>query len=418
MAPVRAVPSPPSHHKQRFSRVRIAIVMPRGGSMCRRTANSMETVAHTLHAHSRFKGDVRIICDAGAESPLADNLITVPAGLGKAAREDAAAQALMGFDPDYIEYHQQLESAARLARRFPEKIHVLYRHTRIKPARNPVERMRYEARLKAFDRLIFVSKAACAEFLADYPRFADKVSAVCNPINSADWRGDVDDRDKLILFSGRAIAEKGLEPFCTALAQVLDQSPDWRGALMLGDWDRHQDWAQPVVQALERFGDRVEIHRSAPLADVRAITKRAAIAVAPSFVAEALGLTALEAHAAGAALISSGRGGLREASGPHAVYVDPPQAEGLAAAMADLIANPQGRTAMARQAQVRVAQVHAAEARSAQLDDFREGVMAHAAQPVVLRSRSRLVSGLRALADVGRAPRGSAGKGGALQTAN
>lgn len=370
--------------------------------MCRSTPNSMETVAHTLHAHSRLKGDVRIICDAGADEPLNGDLITVPAGLKRRHREEAVAQALTGFDPGYIEYHQQLESAANLARRFPDKVHVLYRHTRIKPPRNPVERMRYEARLRAFNRLIFVSNAACAEFLADYPRFAGRVSAVCNPIDSQAWRGDVDQREKLILFSGRAIKEKGLEPFCTALAAVLDQSPEWRGALMLGDWDRHQDWAGPVIQTLERFGDRVEIHRSASIHDVKAVTRRAAIAVAPSFVAEALGLTALEAHAAGATLISSGRGGLREASGPHAVYVDPPEAEGLAAAMTNLIADPRLRTTMARRAQDRVVEVHAAETRSAQLDDLREVLMTQPARPVSSPNETLLASGLRTLTEIGR----------------
>lgn len=385
--------------------------------MCRLTANSMETVAHTLHAHSRLKGDVRIICDAGAQEPLENGLITVPTGLKRGAREQAVADAIRGLNPNYIEYHQQLESAAGLARRFPDKVHVLYRHTRIKAPRNPIERLRYERRLKAFDRLIFVSAAACAEFLADYPRFADKVSAICNPIDSADWRGDVENREKLILFSGRAIAEKGLEPFCTALAQVLDQSPDWRGALMLGDWERHKDWAQPVIQGLERFGDRVEIHRSAPLDLVRETAKRAAIAVAPSYVAEALGLTALEAHAAGAALISSGRGGLREASGPHAVYVDPPEADGLAAAMAALIADPLHRTSLARFAQARVAQVHAAETRSAELDDFREALMVVASQPAPARPGQGLTRGLRALVEAGRRPHQTATKGAGLLSA-
>lgn len=385
--------------------------------MCRRSANSMETVASTLHAYSRLKSDVRIICDAGAEEPLVENLITVPAGLKRGRREDAVAQALMGLDPDYIEYHQQLESAASLARRFPDKIHVLYRHTRIKHPRNAIERIRYEARLKAFDRLIFVSAAACAEFLADYPRFADKVSAVCNPIDSADWRGEVDGRENLILFSGRAIPEKGLEPFCIALAQILDQFPDWRGALMLGDWDRNKDWARSVIQSLDRFGDRVEIHRSAPLAMVREITRRAAIAAAPSYVAEALGLTALEAHAAGAALISSGRGGLREASGPHAVYVDPPEAAGLAQAMAGLIENPEGRIAMALQAQIRVAKVHAAEIRSAQLDNFREAAMAQTPRAADRPAGARLAIRLRALAKAGVGPRSAAAKGTDFQPA-
>lgn len=382
--------------------MRVAVVMPRGGTMCRRTVNSMETVAHTLRRHSRRKNATRIICDAGAAEPLEPDLVTVPAGLGKSARAEAVARVLLTYDPDYIEYHQQLESAAVLARRFPDRINVLYRHTRIKPPRDPIGRMRYQARLAAFDHLIFVSEAAVAEFLADYPAFADRVSAVCNPIDSAPWHADPMRREKLILFSGRAMKEKGLEPFCAALAAVLDRSPDWRGALMLGDWQRHKAWAEPVVRTLDRFGDRVEIHKSAPLTEVLAMTKRAAIAVAPSFVAEALGLTALEAHAAGAALISSGRGGLREASGPHAVYVDPPQADGLAQTLLELVADPARRTAMAKAGQRWIAEVHSAPVRAAQVDDLRERLLA-APKPVHARRGAPMAVLMRTL--FGRAER-------------
>lgn len=206
--------------------MKVAVVMPRGGQMCRRTANSMETVAYTLRERSRVKDHVRIVCDAGALDPLVDDLLTVPSGLDKGWRIEAVTSALRELDPDYIEYHQQLESAATLARRFPDKVNVLYRHTRIKRPRDPISRLRYQARLRAFDRLIFVSEAACAEFLADYPGFSDKVTSICNPIDSAAWHGDVEARENLILFSGRATKEKGLESFCTALATVLDQSPD------------------------------------------------------------------------------------------------------------------------------------------------------------------------------------------------
>jgi glycosyltransferase involved in cell wall biosynthesis len=340
--------------------------------MGRDKANSMETVARTLLESSRLKGSVRIICDAGAEAPALPDLLTVPAGLSKTKRADAVAELLAGFDPDYIEYHQQLESAASLARRFPNKINVLYRHTRIKQPKNALDRMRYGARLKAFDRLIFVSKAAGREFVGDYPALAGRVEAICNPIEIDAWKACPESREKLILFSGRAMEEKGLEPFCDALASVLDRNADWRGALMLGDWDKHADWAAPRIEALARFGDRVEIHKSASLPEVQAVTRRAAIAVTPSFVAEALGLSALEAHAAGAALISSGRGGLREASGSHAVYVDPPVAPDLTRALTALVENTRERVAMARAGQAFVAAVHAPAVRSAQLDDLRE----------------------------------------------
>jgi glycosyltransferase involved in cell wall biosynthesis len=359
--------------------MRIAVVMPRGSVMGRDKANSMETVARTLLESSRLKGSVRIICDAGAEVPALPDLLTVPAGLSKTKRADAVAELLAGFDPDYIEYHQQLESAASLARRFPNKINVLYRHTRIKQPKNALDRMRYGARLKAFDKLIFVSKAAGAEFVGDYPALAGRVEAICNPIELDAWKACPDSREKLILFSGRAMEEKGLEPFCDALAAVLDKNADWRGALMLGDWDRHAAWAAPRIEALARFGDRVEIHKSASLPEVQAVTRRAAIAVTPSFVAEALGLSALEAHAAGAALISSGRGGLREASGAHAVYVDPPRAPDLTKAMTALVENSKKRIAMARAGQAFVAAVHAPAVRSAQLDDLRETLVAERA---------------------------------------
>ena len=144
---------------------------------------------------------------------------------------------------------------------------------------------------------------------------------------------------------------------------------------MLGDWDKHQDWAAPQVRLLDRFGDRVEIHRSASLDAVRAMTQRAAIAVTPSRVREALGLAALEAHAAGAALISSGRGGLREASGEYALYVDVEEAGALTSAMMRLVENPDERLALARGGQAYVERVHSPAARAAELDALREALI-------------------------------------------
>lgn len=361
--------------------MRVAVVMPRGSQMSRARSNSMETVAGALLTSSRLRKQTHVVCDAGASDPALPNLIAVPGGLSRSRRVAVVARTIEALNPDYVEYHQQLESSAALAGRLPGRVHVLYRHTRIKPPRGLVDRMRYGARLAAFDRLVFVSEAARAEFAADYPGFADRASAICNPIDVKGWTADPADRDKLIVFSGRAIAEKGLEPLCRALEVVLDRFPDWKAALMLGDWDRHADWAQPRLQPLERFGDRVAIHRSASLARVKTVTRRAAIAVTPSFVAEALGLSALEAHAAGAALISSGRGGLREASGPHAVFVEDPQTPALVEALTGLILDPIGRVEMARAGQAFVMANHTPAVRAAQLDTLREMLVARRAAP-------------------------------------
>lgn len=352
--------------------MKIAVVLPRGSLFDVGKINSMERVALTLNHWSRFCADIRFVCEDGAANPAApDQTLFVPSGLGKRGHTAAVVAALEAFQPDVIEYHQQLAGATDIARRLPGRVHVLYRHTRFKPASNLIDRWRYHARLKAFDRLIFVSKAAREEFLRDYPGFGAAAVVICNPIDVEVWRGDAGKRENLIFFSGRTLEEKGVDSFCAALADTLDQAPDWRGALMLGEWERNRDWAEPHLRALDRFGDRVEIHKSASPDQVIAVARRAAIAVVPSRVAEALGLTALEAHAAGAALISSGRGGLREASGPHAIYVDPPEADGLAAAMQHLVRHDAERADMAREAQAFVAQTHAPALRAAELDDLR-----------------------------------------------
>ncbi|WP_269219670.1 glycosyltransferase family 4 protein [Brevundimonas vesicularis] len=352
--------------------MRIAVVLPRGCSFCPDKGNSMETVVRTLAAHSRLSRSVTLICDDGAPPQPDLNIQTVPAGLGRKARNAAVASILRAVSPDIVEYHQQLKMASELVRQVPAAVHVLYRHTRIKPAKNVIEAFRYGRRLARFDRLVFVSQAAGQEFAEDYPRLADRVASVCNPIAIEAWRASPDTRENLILFSGRAMRDKGLDVFCVALAETLDRHPDWRGALMLGDWEKHKDWAAPLIGALDRFGDRVEIYKSASLDEVRAVTRRAAIAVTPSRVREAMGLTALEAHAAGAALISSGRGGLREASGEHAIYVDVENAEPLTAALNHLVENPAERLALARAGQAFVERVHAPSARAAELDALRE----------------------------------------------
>jgi glycosyltransferase involved in cell wall biosynthesis len=360
--------------------MRIAIVLPRGARYDPANGTSMETVVRTLSRESRFAAATWIVCEGDEGDAPAANVLRTPAGLGRAARNAAVVQALKRLDPDVIEFHQQLKAAAQIARRFPGKIRVLHRHTRIKPPGGLIEALRYRSRLRAFDRLIFVSRTAADEFIQDYPSFSDRVSAVCNPIDAAAWRGDASDRDPVVLFAGRAMPEKGLDTFCRAMETVLDRRPDWRATLLLGDWEKHQAWAEPHVDRLARFGARVRVVRSAPLEEAMAATRRAAIAVTPSRVREALGLTALEAHAGGAALISSGRGGLREASGDHALYVDPDDVEALVVALCDLIDDPGRRLRMARAAQAFVTATHSPVVRAAELDGVRADLAARRAR--------------------------------------
>ena len=355
--------------------MRIVVVLPRTNTYCEHRPNSIETVVRTLLAESRYRRDVTVICDEGAILPSRGNVIAVPAGLSRRERTLAVAHVLRWLKPDLIEHHQQLGRAADLARMFPRAINVFYRHTSMPTPKGPLDAARYAARLRPFDRLVMVAQATADAFLADFPAFARRTSTISNPIDVEGWRASVEDKQPLILFAGRAMPDKGLDLVCAAIAQALDAAPAWRASLMLSDWHMHGDWAEPHIRTLARFGERVRVRTNAPLTAVRAETRRAAIALTPSRVREGLSLSALEAHAAGAALVSSGRGGLREASGPHAVYIEPDRPAVLAEAILGLIENPQRREALALAGQDRVASEYSPAGRAAQLDALRSQLL-------------------------------------------
>ncbi|MGV9008632.1 glycosyltransferase family 4 protein [Brevundimonas sp.] len=348
--------------------MKIAIVLPAVSLFSVDRPNSMETVIRTLVPAAEPDETIRIFCDAGAADHGDLNVQTVASG---AARARDMIAALKAWDPDVIEFHQHIKSASHIARRFPNKTRLLYRHNDVKAPRSWIGRWRYAHRHRPFEGFVFVSDASRQTFLKDYPSLADRAFTVRNPIDAALWRSDVKLRDKLIVFSGRAIPEKGLDLLCQALPDVLNAHPDWRAALFLGDWAKHAEWAGPHVERLTAASDQADVYHDALLTQVRACLQRASIAVVPSVWAEPLGLVALEAHAAGVALISSGRGGLREASGDHALYVEPLTAKTLAQAIDLLIRDDDQRTGMARSGQRFVETHHTPAIRAAELARLR-----------------------------------------------
>lgn len=355
-----------------ISTLRTVVLLPPGCRFSEALPNSMETVVRTL-AQARPSHETRIFCTEGALDHGLDGVETVPAG--KAGLEALIAR-LRAFGPEVIEHHQQVKQALAVQKALPGPAHILYRHNALKPPGHLFDRWRYDARYSRMDGFVFVSDAERIAFGRAYPRLADRAYAVPNAIDPAPWLASPEDREPFIAFAGRAIPEKGLDVLCAALPAVLDAHPDWRAVLMLNDWDKHARWAAPVIAPLLRYGSRVEVLKSAPLAEVQRRMKSAAIALTPSVWAEPFGLTAVEAHAAGAALISSGRGGLREASGDHALYVDAVTPQTLATAMNRLIDNPAERLALARAGQAYVIQAHTPERRAMDLLEVRRSVVA------------------------------------------
>jgi glycosyltransferase involved in cell wall biosynthesis len=121
---------------------------------------------------------------------------------------------------------------------------------------------------------------------------------------------------------------------------------------------------------LEPLGPRARIEFQQPFGRVKAAYEAASIALVPSKVSEAFGRTALEAHAGGAALISSGIGGLREVSGTSAVYLPEVAPDVIAAAINTLIDAPELRARLAQDGAAWVRERFSIQSQAACLDSF------------------------------------------------
>jgi glycosyltransferase involved in cell wall biosynthesis len=130
-----------------------------------------------------------------------------------------------------------------------------------------------------------------------------------------------------------------------------------------------------VRVALSPLGGRAEVLTDVPFAAVKALNESAAIALVPSKWREPFGRTCLEAHAGGAAVISSGSGGLREISGEAALYVPGADAAGLARAVATLVADEALRVRLAAEGRARAENLFDLSRVAARLDDACEAVM-------------------------------------------
>lgn len=162
--------------------------------------------------------------------------------------------------------------------------------------------------------------------------------------------------------------------------------------VIIGAWEAGDPWVEAALEPLRDLRERVTILANQPIAAVRQWMKRVEIAVVPSLCREAFGLTAIEAHAAGAAVISSGRGGLREASGTAALYLERVEGTAIECALRCLMTDDALRRKLAAAGEAHVKRHFEAAFAARRLDAFRAAVMERPA-----RSQAGLLGDLVAL---------------------
>jgi glycosyltransferase involved in cell wall biosynthesis len=185
----------------------------------------------------------------------------------------------------------------------------------------------------------------------------------------ADWSFQ-SPKDRTILCVGRALEDKGHIEAMGAIARVLSSRPQWRARFILSAADREPRTVKALHDAARVFAGRVRIDANLPYAEVKAAWEKAAVGMVLTKSPEPFGRTALEALASGAALVTSGRGGLAEVCGPDAVTVDPSDADGVAAGLVSLLDSAGRRSELARAGRARVESLFDIRTVARRMDDF------------------------------------------------
>ncbi len=346
---------------------RVAVVLPPNEGFSPASSGAIGLLAHRLAERSSWETTV---VGAPCEAPFPRFAPAAPPRLplSRAFRYRlAVGRVLARLQPQLIEVHNRPLLALSLARRFSGVPVCLFLHNdpqSMRGAREARSRARLEA---ALARVVAVSP-----WVAE--RWGEGAAVLGNCIELASLPPSPSPRERLAVFAGRMVPEKGPDAFLAAWSRA-GPPPGWRaemfGARRLRPGEREDGFSREIRLRAEAAG--VALHGYRPHAEVLAAMARAAIVVVPSRWPEPFGLAALEAMACGAALVCAPVGNLPELCGEAAAFADPHDADAMAAAILSLTGDDARRDAASGAGRERARRCDAAAA-AARLDAVREAV--------------------------------------------
>ena len=353
-------------------------ILPRGAKFSPAGATSIDLYVSEVAKYSRFP--VEIIAEVG-EPPLpAAKLHPLPVYRFAAVAQRARfVAALVGHrNPRLLIVQQHLPSAARI-RALTRPPMLLQRHNFLAPPSRSwfasLRRARHVRQLRALSAITFVSQAALDDFERDWPDVETRRWVAPNGVDCAAWRPAAE-RELFALVVGRAHPDKGLVEAAQALAATLPERPGWRAVFVIAGAPQGGEYLSKIKAALAPLGPRARVLTDIPFADVKALNERAALALAPAKWREPFGRTCLEALAGGAAVITSGNGGLREIAGGAAIYTPEVTAQTLAEAVRNMIDDRALRERMGREGRARAERLFDLPNVAARLDGICETILA------------------------------------------
>jgi glycosyltransferase involved in cell wall biosynthesis len=357
---------------------KIAYVMLRNAHFGPRLAASVELCVRDLIVHSRYARTTLVVCPLVDEPFDGVEIATIPDPgiIGNLGKAWGVAQLLRrrGVDLAIVENH--LPAAAFIALTSGARV-ILHTHAYVKAPSSTLDGAFRGQEMRQLSGFAFVSEYALGQFRADFPGQRAAQRVVPNGLDMQGWSA-TKPKDRSILCVGRALKHKGHIEAMAAIARALSSRPDWSARFMVSDpaaADREPETVDALRTAAEPFNGRIRVDSNVPYAEVKAAWERAEVGTVLTTGPEPFGRTALEAMASGAALITSGRGGLAEICGPCAVTVEPSDADGIAAALGQLLDAPERRAELARAGRERVEALFDIRAISRQMDDFIEACL-------------------------------------------
>ena len=352
---------------------KIAYVMLRNAHFGPRLAASVELCVRDLIVHSRYARSTLVVCPPVDEPFEGVEIETIPnapvsGNLGKAW---GVARLLRrrGVDLAIVENH--LPAAAFIALTSGARA-ILHTHAYVKAPSSALDGIFRGQEMRRLSGLAFVSEYALGQFRADFPGLPPLQRAVPNGLDMQAWSA-AEPKDRSILCVGRALRHKGHIEAMAAVTRALASRPEWSARFVVSDpaaADREPATVDALRAAAEPFNGRIRVDSNVPYAEVKAAWERASVGMVLTTGPEPFGRTALEAMASGAALITSGRGGLAEICGPCAVTVEPSDAKGVAAALGRLLDAPDRRAELAQAGRKRVEGLFDIRTIAGRMDDF------------------------------------------------
>jgi len=283
-------------------------------------ATAIDLYAHHYALVSRFKSNTIIVADAQGH-PLPDVEFHNLGGARRIRRLRTILKIIAKQRPSILIVHQNVKYANALSSLVSNIPVVFVQHGLVDLGQGLSSYFQHRA-FRNFSHIVCVSEAAKRRLVDAMADLDGRISVFPSGLDMREWRPAAI-RLKRILVVGRCIPQKGILQAAIAIRQALQGLDDWSAEFILSLPAGDKRYVDDVFGIISAMGKRATLITNAQNDVVKSAIQRTAIAVVPSLGFENFARTALEAHAGGAALISSGCGALKEVSGDFACYVDP-----------------------------------------------------------------------------------------------